>query len=108
MCSCMCLHSSHSSANRPDCEKCLLTILKRRLIRGTIFHRLLLALILARSLAPAVNTAVGFGNETSGDFTHTSPAVIAHAGETEREMFSQGANVVDPVCVIRPEIVGMK
>lgn len=61
-----------------------------------------------RSLAPAVNTAVGFGNEASGDFTHPSPAVIAHAGETEREMFSQGANVVDLVCVIRLGIVGLK
>lgn len=62
----------------------------------------------SRSLTPAVNTAVGFGNEASGDFTHTSPAVTAHAGETERELFSQGANVVDLVCVIRLEIVGMK
>lgn len=61
-----------------------------------------------RSLAPAVNTAVGFGNEASGDFTHTSLAAIAHAGETESEMFSQGANVVDLECVISLEIVGMK
>lgn len=78
---CMC--SSLPSVTRAESEKCLFNDFKTLIdLRRGISSIAVSAD--SRSVVPAVNTAMGFGSDASGDFAHISLVVIVNAGETMR------------------------
>lgn len=75
--------SSLPSVTRAESERCLFNGFKTLIdLRRGIPS--IAASADSRSAVPAVNTAMGFGSDASGDFAHTSLVVIANVGEAER------------------------